>query len=250
MKRNACKKWRKWKKKSRNQKKRKNKKWKTFEKTKPPPKKKKNLPPKKKLNPGPWRSHSALQASYLWLQDPVCCFGGSLILMEYKVLLVLQHVEDSWELLLLLCTQGAYTVVSCSLPMRCTMTAVELRDTVEVESESWELCVDAGNSVSSILSVNSSNHSSRLSSLFLFLFWVFGVDLHHLRGAILEDELDKSCGGEVEDETLPELVDNRGTTRGTKLSVLHTIRSTHFWACPSMSQDQTTVFAWGFFPTW
>ena len=29
------------------------------------------------------------------LQDPVCCSGGSLILMESKVLCVLQHVEDS-----------------------------------------------------------------------------------------------------------------------------------------------------------
>ena len=45
------------------------------------------------------------------VQVPVCCFGGSLILMEYKVLRVLQHVEDSKELLLLLCIQGAYTVV-------------------------------------------------------------------------------------------------------------------------------------------
>ena len=39
----------------------------------------------------------------------------------------------------------------------------------------------------------------------------------------LEDELDESCGGDVEDEALPELVDNPGTTRGTKLSVLHMI---------------------------
>ena len=59
----------------------------------------------------------------------------------------------------------------------------------------------------------------------------FGVDLHHLRGAIsshrsdagLEDELDEACGGDGEDELLPELVDNPGTTRSTKLSVLRTI---------------------------
>ena len=31
----------------------------------------------------------------LGLQDPVCCFGESLISMESKVLLILQHVEDS-----------------------------------------------------------------------------------------------------------------------------------------------------------
>ena len=44
----------------------------------------------------------------------------------------------------------------------------------------------------------------------------FGVDLHHLRGAIsslrsttgLEDELYESCGGDVEDESLPEVVDH------------------------------------------
>ena len=109
------------------------------------------------------------------------------------------------------------------------------------ELESWELCADASNSVSSTLSVNSSNHSgrsltngpfaSRLSSLFSFLFCVFWIDLHHLRAAIsslrfntgLEDEVDESCGGDVEDESLPELVDNPGTTRGTKLRVLHII---------------------------
>ena len=39
----------------------------------------------------------------------------------------------------------------------------------------------------------------------------------------LEDELVESCGGDVEDESLPELVDNPGTTRGTKLSFLHMI---------------------------
>ena len=30
-----------------------------------------------------------------WLQDPVCCFEGSLMFMEYEVLRVFQHVEDS-----------------------------------------------------------------------------------------------------------------------------------------------------------
>ena len=51
------------------------------------------------------------------------------------------------------------------------------------ESESWEMCAGASTSVSSGLSVNSSNHSgisrkrssdSPLPSLFLFWFWVFG----------------------------------------------------------------------------
>ena len=32
-----------------------------------------------------------------------------------------------------------------------------------------------------------------------------------------------SCGGVVEDELLPELTDNSGTTRGTKLSVLQIV---------------------------
>ena len=40
-------------------------------------------------------------------------------------------------------------------------------------------------------------------------------------GAGLEDVLDESCGGDVEDELVPRLVDNPGTTRGTKFSVLH-----------------------------
>ena len=35
--------------------------------------------------------------------------------------------------------------------------------------------------------------------------------------------LNESCDGDVEDETLPELAENPGTTRGTKLSVLQTI---------------------------
>ena len=37
------------------------------------------------------------------------------------------------------------------------------------------------------------------------------------------DLLDKSCNVDVEDETLSELVDNPGTTGGTKLFVLHTV---------------------------
>ena len=70
-----------------------------------------------------------------------------------------------------------------------------------------------------------------LSSLFFFWFWVFGVGLHQFPGACpslrsdtgLADELDESCGGDVEDELLPELADNPGTTRGTKLTFLQII---------------------------
>ena len=71
------------------------------------------------------------------LQDPVCCFGEPLSSMEFWV-----PLEDSQELWLLLCTQGAYTavqdsqvdhvVVSCSLPMRCIKADVEVRDIAEV----------------------------------------------------------------------------------------------------------------------
>ena len=100
------------------------------------------------------------------------------------------------------------------------------------------MCAGACNSASSKLSVNSSNHSgrsrkqssaSRLPSLFLFLLSGFEGDPHHSRGAgpslrswagLVED---KSGDVDVEDELLPELVDNPGTTRGTKLSVLHKI---------------------------
>ena len=85
----------------------------------------------------------------------------------------------------------------------------------------------------------SSNHSGRIPQTVvristvipLFtLFWDF-EGLHQFPGAIpslrsnsgLEDEheFDESCGGDVDDELLPKLVDNPGTTRGTKLSVLH-----------------------------
>ena len=107
--------------------------------------------------------------------------------------------------------------------------------------------------MSTRFSLNSSNHSRRSAKgssefllLYLFLrrFGVFGVDLHHLRGAIsslrfnagLEDELEagrmlspaaistsllnESYDSDVEEKALPELADSPGTTRGAKLSVL------------------------------
>ena len=105
------------------------------------------------------------------------------------------------------------------------------------ESESWEVCAGACTSASSRLSVNSSNHSersrkrsseSRFSSRLLYLFWVFEGDPHHSRGAGSSIRswggiVDKSCNADVDDELLPDLVDNPGTTRGTKMPVLHII---------------------------
>ena len=89
------------------------------------------------------------------------------------------------------------------------------------------MCAGACNSVSSRLSVNSSK--SRLPSVFLFFNLGFLRDPHQSPGAspslrswagLVEN---KSCNVDVEDEMPPELVDKPGTTRGAKLSVLHTI---------------------------
>ena len=107
------------------------------------------------------------------------------------------------------------------------------------ESKFLELCADACNSVSSRLSVNSSNHSGRSANGSVdfschpsfFLFWVLGVHLHHFRGAISllrsdtgpEEELDESCGGDVEDEKLHNWWITLEPQKGTKLSVLHVI---------------------------
>ena len=92
--------------------------------------------------------------------------------------------------------------------------------------------------VPSRLSVNSSNHSgrsrkrsfeSRPPFLFSFWFWVVGGDPHQFpeAGPSLRSwdgvGEDNSCNVDVEDEMLPELADNPGTTSGTKLFVLHTI---------------------------
>ena len=85
--------------------------------------------------------------------------------------------------------------------------------------------------------MNSSNHSGwsrkRFSVACLLLFFLFlfrdfvesrrspsaCLSLRFVAG--LEKVLDESCGGDVEDELVPELDDNPGTTRGTKFSVLH-----------------------------
>ena len=84
--------------------------------------------------------------------------------------------------------------------------------------------------------MNSSNHSgrprkrsseSRLPFLFEFWCWVVGFVSRQFPGASsslrsvagLQDGLDESGGIDVEGELVPELDDNPGTTRGTKLSV-------------------------------
>ena len=67
--------------------------------------------------------------------------------------------------------------------------------------------------------------------LFSFWFWVLGSVSRQFSGAGsslrsvagLEDVLAESCGIDVEDELVPELDDNPGTTRGKKVSFLHKI---------------------------
>ena len=68
-----------------------------------------------------------------------------------------------------------------------------------------------------------------------FWFWVFGGSRDQFPGAdsslgfdaglegVLDDALDESCGGDVEDELVLEFDDNPGLTRGTTFSVLHKI---------------------------
>ena len=99
------------------------------------------------------------------------------------------------------------------------------------------MCAGTGVSVSFRLSVNSSNHSGRsrkrspVACLSLFVLFLFCdvVESRRFPGACsslrcssgLEEVLDESCSGDVEDELVPELDDNPGTTRGTTFSVLH-----------------------------
>ena len=108
------------------------------------------------------------------------------------------------------------------------------------------MCAGACTSVESRLSVKSCNQNGRSAngsfSSFLSLLRdscsSFLVASSSLRSNTEpEDKLDAalfpetwcasgpndSCGSVVEDELLPELTDNPGTTRGTKLSVLQTI---------------------------
>ena len=71
-------------------------------------------------------------------------------------------------------------------------------------------------------------------SLFIFVF-VFGGSRDQFPGAtsslrsdaglggVLDDVLDESGDGDVEDELVPELDDNPGITIGTKFSVLHSL---------------------------
>ena len=133
------------------------------------------------------------------------------------------------------------------------------------ESKSWEVfagvSLDAGTSVSSRFSANSSNQSGRsrsrplvawLLSLFLFMFLVFVGSprfadvwgwVSSLRGVAGPDE---SCGNDVEDKLALELeepVDNPGTKISTKFSVLHRIIS-HCWSAAVFDHCPTHVNIW------
>ena len=68
------------------------------------------------------------------------------------------------------------------------------------------MCASAGTSVFTRLSVESSNQDELDAALFPDAWSASG--------------LNDSCGSDEGDELLPELTDNPGTTRGTKLSVL------------------------------
>ena len=94
------------------------------------------------------------------------------------------------------------------------------------------MLASAGTSVSSRLSVNSSDHSGRSSCLFLFFgFLDYRVGFpaleceasSHRKLAGLGEVLDESCGNGVKDDLALELHDNPGTATGTKFSVLHRI---------------------------
>ena len=97
------------------------------------------------------------------------------------------------------------------------------------------MCAGARSSVSSRFSVNFYDFSgrsrkrsfeARSMSFFLFWFWFVGESRQFsgagssLRSdAGLEETVDASCSGDVEDEFVPEFDDNPGPTRGTKFSV-------------------------------
>ena len=76
------------------------------------------------------------------------------------------------------------------------------------------MLASAGTSVSSRFSVESSSHSGRFCKLF-----PGAPSLRREFGGF--NELDESCGNDVEDELALELDDNPGTTTGTKFSFLH-----------------------------
>ena len=128
------------------------------------------------------------------------------------------------------------------------------------ESESWEMCAGASSSVGSRISVKSSNQNRRSANGSSESFLSSQGSCSSLlvasssRGSNTEpeDELDEalfpetwcasgpncSCGGAVQDELLPELTDNPGTTRGTKLSVLQVIFSI-FWSIVALDRWPT-----------
>ena len=111
------------------------------------------------------------------------------------------------------------------------------------ESESWEMCAGASTSVSSRLSVKLLTKIGRYANGSFTSFLTLLRDScpsalvacsslrsntepgDELDAPLLPDAwsaccLNDSCGSDVEDDLLPELTDNPGKTRGTKLSVL------------------------------
>ena len=87
-------------------------------------------------------------------------------------------------------------------------------------------------------SVNSSNHSgrsrkrsseARVVSLFLFLCWVFRWLASVSWCRIVTSLWCECCGGDVEDELVPEVDDTPGTAGGTNFSVLHKSSSRVWW---------------------
>ena len=101
------------------------------------------------------------------------------------------------------------------------------------ESESWEMCVGTCTSVSLRLSVNFSNRSGRSRKrsnldcrpsfeMFVLVFWGWSAPVSWCKFVTWAGVVDNFYNADVDDELLPELVENPGTTRGTKLSWLHT----------------------------
>ena len=86
------------------------------------------------------------------------------------------------------------------------------------------MCAGAGISVSSRFTMNFLNHSGRSSLLFPAAstrqFHGASSSLREFAGF---NEVDESCGGDVEEELVLELDDSTGPTKGTKFSVLQGI---------------------------
>ena len=133
------------------------------------------------------------------------------------------------------------------------------------ESESWEMCAGVCTYVASRLSVKSSNQIGRSangsSASFLSSVrdsWpnllVVNSSLRSKKwtwrwawcSPVSRDQSasnpNNSCGGEIEDEMLPELTDYPGTTRNTKLFVLQKYFLWHFGSC--FGNQELPQFSW------